>query len=254
MGWFARRRASRAVTRWFVRAYGLNMAEAEGTLEDYGSLEQLFTRTLKPGVRPIDSEPRALVSPVDGRCAALGRTREGKLALAEGKQLDVASLLGQDVPEEVDVAVLYLSPKDYHRIHVPREGRAVRWRYTPGTLWPVFPAALRKVHDLFSRNERMTVRIDTDRGPVDVVLIGAFGVGRITLELCELVSNTRQPASEGTLDCELQRGQHLGTFHLGSTVILVTPPGRWQWSILSGDVVRMGRCIAQGIAAIEEQA
>ncbi len=254
MGWLARSRASRALTRGFVRAYGLDMAEAEGSLEDYATLEQLFTRALKPEVRPIEAEPRALVSPVDGRCAALGRTREGCLALTEGKQLDVASLLGEDLSEEVDVAVLYLSPRDYHRVHVPREGRAVRWRYTPGTLWPVFPAALRRVRDLFSQNERMAVRIQTDRGLVDVVLIGAFGVGRISLQLCGLISNTRQPAAEGTLEAEVSRGQHLGTFHLGSTVILITPPGRWQWSVLPGDVVRMGRAIALGTAAIEERA
>ena len=143
--------------------------------------------------------------------------------------------------------MLYLSPKDYHRVHIPREGEATRWSYLPGTLWPVFPAAVRKVEGLFARNERMVVHTQTSQGPVDVVLVGAFGVGRISLGLTDLLSNTGAEATSGTLSppAPLARGGELGMFHLGSTVILCTPRGRWAWSVQSGDTVRLGRAIAE---------
>ena len=92
--------------------------------------------------------------------------------------------------------MLYLSPRDYHRVHVPREGSATAWRYIAGSLWPVFPAAVRRVDQLFARNERAIVTIETDQGPLQVVLGGAFGVGRITLQVCDLMTNTGAPDTE----------------------------------------------------------
>ena len=243
MGWFARTGLSRWVTRAFVSVYGVDLDEAEGTLADYPTLESLFTRALAPGARPIDDAP--VVSPVDGRCAVVGTTENGTIAVAPGRDLDLAALLGRPIEGELDVAVLYLSPRDYHRVHAPVDGHAAAWRYVPGTLWPVFPAAVRKVDGLFSRNERLCVRIDTDDCPVDVVLVGAFGVGRITSPICEIVTNNGDPARSHDLDPHhpLTRGAELGTFHLGSTVVLATPTGRWKWSIEAGDLVRVGRAI-----------
>lgn len=248
MGWFARSGASRLVTRAFVAAYGVDLDEAEGELADYPTLEALFTRKLKDGVRPVDPDPEALVSPVDGRCAAVGETTDGRIEIADGKELDIASLTGAELDGEVDVAVLYLSPTDYHRVHSPVTGEATRWAYTPGTLWPVFPAAVRRVDGLFSRNERWSVRIETPRAPVDVVLVGAFGVGRITSPLCDIVTNTGLRGATGTIEppAPLTAGAELGTFHLGSTVILIAPPGCWTWGVEPGQAVRMGRAIARG--------
>lgn len=248
MGWFARTGASRLVTRAFVSAYGVDLSEAEGELADYPTLEALFTRKLKEGLRPVDPDPNALVSPVDGRCAVAGRTTGGCIEVAEGRKLDVASLLGEDLGTERDVAVLYLSPTDYHRVHVPVSGQATRWQYTPGTLWPVFPAAVRRVDGLFSRNERLAVRIEAARGPVDVVLVGAFGVGRITTPLCSVQTNSGHPGRTAQLNppTPLTAGAELGTFHLGSTVIVIAPPDSWEWVIASGDPVRVGRAIARG--------
>lgn len=240
MGWVARTRASRALTRWFVRAYDVDLGEAEGTLDDYPSLDALFTRALRPGSRPVADASDAVVSPVDGRVAAVGRTTAGRIALTPHQELDLASLLGQPVDAELDVLVLYLSPHDYHRVHVPREGELVRWRYTPGTLWPVFPAAVRRVRGLFSRNERLAVTVETDRGPLEVVLVGAFGVGRITLEACPVVANAGGAGGEGPLAVSVGRGDHLGTFHLGSTVILAAPVGAWTWGVAPGATVRVG--------------
>jgi phosphatidylserine decarboxylase len=246
MGRLARSRPSRWATSAFVRAYGVDLSEATGTVDDYPTLEALFTRSLKPEVRPIDSAPDAMVSPVDGTVASVGRTNGGKIEVAPGRFMKIADLLGEATDGERDVAVLYLSPKDYHRVHMPREGRIARWRYRPGTLWPVFPPAVRTVDGLFEGNERAIVEIATDRGPLHLVMVGAFGVGRITLSFCDLLTNTRGRAREEAPSPApaLARGALFGTFHLGSTVILCSAPGTWTWSIRAGDRVKFGAKIA----------
>jgi phosphatidylserine decarboxylase len=244
MGVLARSAPSRWMRSAFVRAYGVDLDEAEHPLEAYPTLEALFTRRLKPGVRPVDPAPEAVVSPVDGRCAAVGRTVGGRIEVAPGRTLSVGALLGRELKGERDVAVLYLSPKDYHRVHVPREGRAVAWTYVPGTLWPVFPAAVRRVDDLFSKNERATVSLALEGGvPLDVVFVGAFGVGRITLSVCELETNAGGAAARGTLSATVARAEELGVFHLGSTIVLVAPPGRIAFTVAPGEVVRVGQRI-----------
>jgi phosphatidylserine decarboxylase len=246
MGLAARTGLSRWVMRTFVRVYGLNLSEAQGSLADHPNLESLFTRRLIAGARPIDEGADLLVSPVDGAVAAVGCTQDGSITLPGGKALRVHDLLS-GAPGEHDVAVLYLSPKDYHRVHVPREGQAVRLVYLPGTLWPVFPAAVRSVEGLFARNERLVVHMRTTAGPLATVLVGAFGVGRISTPLADLLTNTGCPASDRTLDppVAMERGADLGTFHLGSTVVLVAPKGTWAFTIAAGDRVVMGRAIAR---------
>ena len=245
MGWFARTRLSRLIVRIFVRVYGLNMDEASEPIEAYPTLEALFTRTLKPEARPVDTTDKAMVSPVDGCVAAVGTSKNGKVRLTDEKSLDLSSLLGTQLDDEHDAVVIYLSPKDYHRVHSPIDGNATRWAYLPGTLWPVFPAAVRRVQDLFSKNERALVHLDTDQGPIEVVLIGAFGVGRISLSCADIITNTDGKARDAILDPGVvhKRGEHLGTFHLGSTVVLMVPKNTWTWSISVGDTVRMGRRI-----------
>jgi phosphatidylserine decarboxylase len=252
MGHVARSGASRLLTRAFVWAYQVDLSEAEGRFEDYPTLEDLFTRRLRPGVRPIDPAPDALVSPVDGRCAFVGRTERGEILVASGRTLSVPELLGQPASErELDVVVLYLSPKDYHRVHVPREGTARRWLYVPGTLWPVFPAAVRRVHNLFARNERVVLGVETDGAELAVVLVGAFGVGRITVEVTDLVTNTGGQRASGEVSVPLVRGSELGTFHLGSTVILCSEPGRYEFSVEAGDRVRVGERIGRCAPRVE---
>jgi phosphatidylserine decarboxylase len=250
MGWIARTKASKLMVRWFVKAYGVDMSEAAGTLRDYPTLEDLFTRSLKPGLRPVDPDPLAMVSPVDGKAAFVGRTVGGRVEVAPDRWCDVGKLVGEPLAGEQDCAVLYLSPKDYHRVHVPREGVVTRWRYVPGTLWPVFPAAVKRVRGLFENNERVSVSLQTDYGPVHCVLVGAFGVGRITLSFCDLVTNAGGTASEAACSSALARGGELGVFHLGSTVVLVAPPGKWRWTVKPGDRVTVGAPIARATPAI----
>lgn len=244
MGVLARTGLSKLGVRLFIAAYGVDASTAARPLSEYRSLTEFFTRRLKPGARPIHTEPAAMVSPCDAKVAAVGRTQQGRIEVAVGRELDVAELVGRPISEEVDVAVLYLSPKDYHRVHVPREGRITRWSYAPGDLWPVFPAAVRKVDGLFEKNERMAVELETSQGRLDVVLVGAFGVGRIELVTTGLLANTGAEASSADVDLVVERGGDLGVFHLGSTVVLVCPADHWKYGIEVGDKVAMGEQIA----------
>ncbi len=244
-GYLSRTPLSRWLCALFVRVYGLDMSEASRPLGEYATLEALFTRTLRPGARPIDATPEALVSPADGRVAATGITVDGRVEVAPGRRLDLRALLGAAGTGELDVLVIYLSPKDYHRVHVAREGRFHRWIYLPGTLWPVFPAAVRSIEDLFAKNERMVVEQQTDAGPLWTVLVGAFGVGRIEVTGVPILSNDGAAAASGSADVSLERGAWLGTFHLGSTVVLAAPAGTWIPTVRPGDVVRVGREIAR---------
>jgi phosphatidylserine decarboxylase len=245
MGAVARARLSRWVTRLFVTAYGVDMSEAEHGLDAYPTLDALFVRRLRAGARPVDDSPDALVSPVDAAVAWVGRTERGGFEVAPGRRLTVAALLGEDAPGEREVAVLYLSPKDYHRVHVPREGAVRRWRYVPGTLWPVFPAAVRQVEGLFARNERVVATLDCGGAELAVVMVGAFGVGRIEAVFTDLLSNTGAAARAEALapPMPVTRGGDLGAFHLGSTVVLVAPAGAVRWEIRAGETVRLGRRI-----------
>lgn len=250
MGRFARGRASRWFTRGFVRLYGIDLSEAEVPPGGFQTLDELFTRRLRPDARPVAAEPCAMVSPVDGTCAFVGRVEEGVVPIAPGRTFGVEALVGEPRPGPLDVVVLYLSPRDYHRVHVPREGAFRSWRYLPGTLWPVFPSAVRRVEGLFARNERLACHLETSQGPLDVVLVGAFGVGRISVVGVPLWTNEGATSQErGHPDVALSRGADLGCFHLGSTVVLVAPSGRWRWQLEQGAPVRWGQTIATACEA-----
>ncbi len=254
MGCLARLRLPAFINRWILRAYvrwyGVDTDEMVGTLADYETLEAFFVRPLKDGLRPVDPAPEAIVSPVDGRVLLAERCPEGRLTLPGGQTCHVGELLGQvRLPRDVEVAVLYLAPPDYHRIHHACEGDVRAVCYAPGRLWPVFPGAVRRVPALFERNERMVVQSAHANG-VDFasILVGAFGVGRISLSLVDWVSN-QGPAAPEFLRLEppvsVDRGQEMGRFHLGSTVVLVFPAGTMAWEISAGERLRMGQRIAR---------
>ena len=255
MGWGSRRRlprlAMRALLKAYVRHYGVDLAEVEQELGDFPSLAEFFTRVLKDGARPQCSEPGAVTSPADGRVHALGQVVAGRLPQSPELDFAVADLLAGDRRyDDGDFAVIYLSPKDYHRVHAPHAGEIVGYRYRPGRLWPVFPAATRRIRDLFARNERLVVRLRTDTmGEMALVMVGAFGVGRMAASFADLVTNTRAPACDVELEpaSPLALGAEVGRFEMGSTVVLLFEPGKVRWEVEAGAVVRVGQRIGGSI-------
>lgn len=254
MGAFARVRLQQPLLRWLLRwyigKYGVDLTEAVGTIDDYPSLHSFFTRPLKPGLRPIHAAGDSICSPADGLVYAVGHVEGGRLPQSPELNYAVRDLLGGDARyDDGEYIVIYLSPKDYHRVHNPREGSLLGWRYRPGELWPVFPGATRSIRDLFAKNERLIIRVGSDVGEVAVVMVGAFGVGRMTTTFCELVTNDGQPT--GDVDAPspepLTRGGELGRFEMGSTVVLLFEKGRIAWGVPVGAQVRVGERIAHKV-------
>jgi len=242
----------RAVIRWWARHFEVNVDEADGPLEDYPSLLAFFTRGLREGARPIDGDDKALVSPVDGNIGALGRIDAGRLWQIKGMDYDLVSLLGSEEAARPflngSFVTVYLSPRDYHRIHAPDGGRVLSTIYCPGTLWPVNPPAVRRIPRLFAINERATTVLDTPQGRVAVVMVGATNVGSIRLAYDDFVTNRGQHGFTRIHDPvpRLERGQHLATFELGSTVVLlVESPDLSLGGLVEGTWVGMGSRIGE---------
>jgi phosphatidylserine decarboxylase len=256
MGWLTRRRLPRLLhrwlLRWFVAHYRVDMSEAEGGIDDYPSLAEFFVRDLVPGARPLCDDVDAVVSPADAQVAAFGKVVDDIIPQGGTHRASIREMLGGDHPfEGGDYAVLYLSPPDYHRVHAPLTGRVTRWSYLPGRLFPVFAACVERVDGIFSRNERLVTWLDTDLGQVAVVMLGAFGVGRMTAVYTDLITNTDVPARDErpSEPPALSRGDELGRFHMGSTVILFFEPGRVRWELELGQRVRVRARIAAASSA-----
>ncbi len=251
-GWLARlplgRAAHRVLIRWYCRRYRIDMDAFAGQIEDYDTLADFFVRPLAEGQRPIDPDPRVLVSPVDGRAAASGSLDGHELPAGAGMKLNVREMLGDDRYLDGEYAVIYLSPRDYHRVHAPREGAVMGWRYLPGRLWPVFPYATEAVDNLFAVNERLVIRLETPGlGELALVMVGAYGVGRMSLSFSDLLTNTGGRARDEHLPAPIPvaRGEELGRFNLGSTVVLVAPKGSLDWTLPTGEPVQLGQPIAR---------
>ncbi|QXL85440.1 archaetidylserine decarboxylase [Comamonas sp. NLF-1-9] len=243
-----------AVIRWFVRRYGVDMTEAEqADIAAYASFNAFFTRALKPGARPLaDSD---LVCPVDGQLSQFGSLREGRLLQAKGHDYSAAALLGADAPlaarfEDGLFATLYLSPRDYHRVHMPCRARLLRMRHVPGSLYSVNPLTARHVPGLFARNERVVCLFETEFGPMAMVLVGATIVGSICTTWHGQVNPPRGAPMRhwdySDQEIVLAQGQEMGRFQLGSTVIVLLPRGELRWSDgwSTPGPVRMGQAMA----------
>jgi phosphatidylserine decarboxylase len=231
--------------RWFARHYGVDLAECDRPLEDYATFTDFFARGLPPGARAIDTTENAFVSPCDGRVHTISTITDGRFHQADGHDASISRLLGADVPNGSTCAVLYLAPHNYHRVHAPCAARVGAIDYRPGKLWPVFPGATTRVPELFGNNERLVFWLAKGELLFAEVMVGAFGVGRMSTPLDPIVTNTRRPAVRIGLDYAVQAGEEIGTFGLGSTVILVTPPGAVTYEVNPGDVLRMGQRIAR---------
>jgi len=233
--------------RAFGRLTGAQMEEAGLPLDQFGSLGEFFARPLKEGCRPIDLDPDALVSPVDGRVQRICTLRDGMILQAKGFEYPCRELLagvGEGVNLEGGVAMtLYLSPSDYHRIHTPAAGTISEARWVRGHMHSVAPSVLtRKM--VLPINERCVLRLDTERGPLLMVLVAALNVARLILN-----DVPTDWSGAVTSAVSLERGSELGRFELGSTVIVIAPPKTLNPdpSLTPDAVVRVGRRIASWV-------
>ena len=244
-----------SVIRWFVGRYNVNMAEAANPdIASYTSFNDFFTRALKPGARPLAQAD--LICPVDGAISQFGPIAKDQVFQAKGHTYSTTALVGGDAAaaarfDNGHFATLYLSPRDYHRIHMPCAGRLRRMVHVPGDLFSVNPVTARGVPGLFARNERVVCVFDTARGPMALVLVGATIVGSMAT-VWHGVVNPPRPGQVRRWDytdpvVELARGAEMGRFLLGSTVVLLWPRGalRFNPGWAPAGAVRMGEAMGQ---------
>ncbi len=239
-----------AIIRWFVGKYGVNMAEAaDPDIRNYASFNDFFTRALAQGARPI--APAELICPVDGAISQFGAIEADQIFQAKGHRYSTTALLAGDARlaaqfQDGLFATLYLSPRDYHRIHMPCAGRLVRMAYVPGDLFSVNPVTARGVPGLFARNERVVCVFDSVKGPFVLVLVGATIVGSMATTWHGVVNppRTRKPRSWDYAGqaIDFRAGDEMGRFLLGSTVVALFPRGRCVFSAdwTAGRSIRLG--------------
>jgi phosphatidylserine decarboxylase len=261
-GWVAGKERG-AVTTWIIRRfiakYGVDMTEAlDSDVASYPSFNAFFTRALKPGTRPIAAAD--LVSPVDGAISQFGVIEGDRIFQAKGHRYTTAALVGGDAAlaaqfEHGSFATLYLSPKDYHRIHMPCDGRLMRMIYVPGDLFSVNPTTARGVPGLFARNERVVCVFESARGPFVLVLVGATIVGSMATVWHGVVNPPRggevREWDYAGRQIVLRQGEEMGRFLLGSTVVMLFPPPTLDfnpaWS--PGRPIRLGEAMANYAAS-----
>ncbi|MDF2178710.1 archaetidylserine decarboxylase [Aliiglaciecola sp. CAU 1673] len=238
----------------FIHQFKVDMTEAER--EDpaaYESFNDFFTRLLKPGLRPIDADPERLVFPVDGTVSQLGDIDKDRIFQAKGHDYSLTALLGgkkelTEQFEEGKFATIYLSPRDYHRIHMPMDAVLTDMIYVPGELFSVNPLTTAHVPGLFARNERVVALFDTDKGKMAMVLVGATIVasietiwaGTVTPPAGKKVMHWQYPA-QGLNAVSLKKGEEMGLFKLGSTVVMLFAPDMLDFDdIKPADTTRLG--------------
>ncbi|MGB9428495.1 MAG: archaetidylserine decarboxylase [Gammaproteobacteria bacterium] len=241
--------------RAFIRRFNVDMSEAaQPDPAAYVSFNAFFTRALRAGARPLAAESETIVCPVDGMVSQCGTISGGRIFQAKGQSFTTRELLGGDAPlagqfENGVFATLYLSPRDYHRIHMPFAGTLKRMLHVPGRLFSVNPPATRAVPRLFARNERIVTVFETEAGLMSVIMVGALNVGSIETVWAGEITPPRGRVlrSWDYLDdrVKLAKGAELGRFNMGSTVILLFPAGRvrWKTSLVADSVARMGQRI-----------
>ena len=240
------------VIRWFVGRYGVNMAEAANPdIASYPSFNEFFTRPLKPGARPLADAD--YICPVDGAISQFGRIERDQIFQAKGHSYSTHALVGGDRDlaiqfQDGEFATLYLSPRDYHRIHMPCDGRLTRMIYIPGDLFSVNPTTARGVPGLFARNERVVCVFENDAGPFVLTLVGATIVG----SMATVWHGQVNPPRPGTIkewdyapgEVVLKKGDEMGRFLLGSTVVMLFPKRRLRFT----DAWAPARAISMGEA------
>lgn len=243
--------------RKITRYYGVDLKEAAfEDIEAYKSFNEFFTRALKPGIRPLAAETGVVASPADGTVSQAGAITDGDVVQAKGKRFTVTELLGGDGDKAAAFAsgrfaTIYLSPKDYHRLHMPLTGKLTKMVHIPGRLFSVNAATTAAVPGLFARNERVAAFFDTEAGPMALVLVGAIFVCSIETVWHGVVT---PPTAAGIRTWHygedaplLAKGEEMGRFNMGSTVIVLFGDGRVDWSpgLRPGAAVRLGQAIGR---------
>ncbi|WPC05657.1 archaetidylserine decarboxylase [Pseudomonas benzenivorans] len=239
---------------WFIKRYQVDMSEAREPAESFEHFNAFFTRALKDGVRPLDASPGAVLCPADGAISQLGRIEHGRIFQAKGHSFSAVELLGGDAERAApfmggEFATVYLSPKDYHRVHMPLAGTLREMVYVPGRLFSVNQTTAENVPELFARNERVVCLFDTERGPMAVVLVGAMIVASIETVWAGLITPPKRALKTFRYDetarapITLDKGAELGRFKLGSTAIVLFGPNQVQWAepIGAESKVQMGQ-------------
>ena len=259
VGWLADRRVPKPLRAPLYRTYGritgADVAEAQLPPHGYGSLGAFFVRRLRDGARPLDPDPSALLSPCDGRLQDLSEIRAGTILQAKGKPYAVEELL-DGAPDAAGLEggwawTIYLSPRDYHRVHTPLAARLTEVRWVPGGRYSVAPGVLARRARVLSTNERAVLRLETDFGPCFLVMVGALNVGRI-----RVVGVEPGAAAPVAGPKNLARGDELARFEMGSTVVLLLPPGTAAPlpALAPGAPVRCGEAIGRFAARESEHA
>ncbi|WP_299182546.1 archaetidylserine decarboxylase [uncultured Neptuniibacter sp.] len=245
--------------KWFANKYRINMTEARDEIPtNYPSFNAFFTRELKEDARPIDHSSNSIVSPADGAISQLGKIEHGRIFQAKGRGYGLATLLGGDTKRaeqfiDGEFATIYLSPRDYHRVHMPVSGTLLHTTYVPGDLFSVNQTTAEGVDQLFARNERLVAYFETEHGPMAMILVGAMIVAGIETvwggqEAPRLKKPIHTPFNNQTPEpIQLEKGAEMGRFKLGSTVILLFGKDALTWSdsLTAASPVKLGEMIAQ---------
>lgn len=233
-GRLAKSRLSRGLIPLFVKAYGIDVSEAQWPPAQYPHLNAFFTRRLKEGARPIDPDPASVISPVDGKVTALGAiSPEARLAV-KGEIYTVADLLKDEATsrrfEGGHFIVIYLSPRDYHRIHAPASGQVIKSVRIRGKVYPVHPRSMALLRGVLAKNERLISYLETERGQIALVKVGAMNVASIRW-------------SDRFTSRQVTKGDELAYFEFGSTVVLLFERNTFRFipGLKAGDAVKMGQ-------------
>jgi phosphatidylserine decarboxylase len=256
--YFATRLSSPAIAQpminWFIEKFNVNMSEAEfPSSTAYQTFNEFFTRPLRAGARPIASGDNTLSCPADGTVSESGHIQDDQIFQAKNHNYTVKELVGGDEAlaalfKDGRFATVYLAPYNYHRMHMPMQGRLKKMVHVPGRLFSVAQWTVRNIPRLFARNERLVCLFSTDAGPMVMVLVGAINVAAIETVWSGLVTPPRGKKISyfdySDITKTYKKGQEMGRFNMGSTVILLTPPNvEWSPEFKAGQVVKMGEAI-----------
>ncbi len=244
------------ITR-FVDLYDVDIDDVKLNVpDDFASFNEFFVRELLPDARPVDENDNSIVSPVDGTVSVAERVRNDSIIQAKGIDYSLNDLLATDLDQAAiyvdgSFATLYLAPYNYHRVHAPINGELVAARYVPGDLFSVNEATVARVAGLFRRNERLVMHFETEHGPAVLIFVGALNVGSISTPWTGVL----RPRKHGVVDVidltmhstTVKKGDLLGWFNMGSTVIMLLPPGVCDWDsdLRPGEALRMGEAIGR---------